>query len=231
METSKIISIHQPNYIPWIGYFYKISKADVFVFHDDVQFSKKGMHNYHYIRTSDGPFRLKIPVEEKHGYKINEVRTRDELDWKAKHLKILETNYRQAKFFDEIYSDFSMLLQKDYPTLAILNSSIIAFFCKKFNINTLLINASDLNLYTTREEKVIDIVKALNGSVYYSGTGAMVYQKEENFSAKGIVLKYSDYKPFEYPQLWSPFDTNVTILDFLMNCGYRWDIVLDHQTS
>jgi hypothetical protein len=92
-QTGKIVSIHQPNYIPWLGYFYKIAQADIFVFLDDVQFSNQGMQNYHYIKTPQGPFRRKIPVKKTFGENINQVLINNDLDWRKKHLKTIEVNY------------------------------------------------------------------------------------------------------------------------------------------
>ena len=229
MNNEKIIGIHQPNYIPWLGYFYKIYKSDVFVFHDDVQFSKKGMHNFHYIQTAGGPFRLKIPVIESHGDLINEVITKDELGWKRNHLKIIEVNYKSARFFKQVFIDYEELISKNYNTLSLMNISLIQFICKKLGVALNCVTASDLKLTSKKEEKVIDIVKTLNGTIYYSGTGARSYQNEDNFLSRGIKLKYSDYMPFIYPQLYEPFNSNVSILDYLMNCGYDWDRVLKNQ--
>jgi hypothetical protein len=225
------ISIHQPNYIPWLGYFYKIAESDIFVFLDDAQYSNKGMHNYHYIKTPQGPFRLKIPVKESFGDKINTVCSRDEMGWKEKHLKILSANYKKAKFFHEIYNDFENLLNKSYLNIAVQNATIIKFFCRKLGIKTNFIEASSLNISTTRQERIIDICKALKGNIYCSGSGAKEYQKEEDFVQDGLILKYSEFKPFVYPQLWGAFQSNVTIIDYLMNCSYDWSRVLIAQSN
>ncbi|MGD2035698.1 MAG: WbqC family protein [Bacteroidales bacterium] len=225
------ISIHQPNYIPWLGYFYKIAISDTFVFLDDAQFSNHGMHNYHYIKLSNGSFRLKIPVKQSMGDKINEVTTKDELGWKEKHLKIIETNYKRTRFFDQVYNDFSELLKVPYSNIAKQNEAVIKFYCEKLGIKTKFVVASDLSITSTQEERILDICSALDGDLYYSGTGAKAYQKEENFTKRGIGLKYAEYKPFEYPQLWGEFQANVTIIDYLMNCGYDWDRVMKYQKS
>jgi hypothetical protein len=230
-NQSKIISIHQPNYIPWLGYFYKIAISDIFVFLDDAQFSNHGMHNYHYIKTPAGSFRLKIPVKQSLGDKINEVVTKDELGWKEKHLKTLETNYKSAQYFDEIFNDFASLIKIPYSNIALQNEAIIQFYCGKLDIKTKFIKSSSLNISSTQEERIIDICKALNSDVYYSGIGAKAYQKEENFSKNGIILKYAEFQPFEFSQLWGPFQANVTIIDYLMNCGYDWAKVLDSQNK
>lgn len=225
-----IVSTHQPNYIPWLGYFYKIAQSDIFVFLDDVPFSNHGMHNYHYIKTPQGSFRLKIPVKGSQGDKINTICTQDELGWKEKHLKNLTANYKRSQFFDEVYSDFKGLINIQYPNIALQNEIIIKFICKKLGIKTHFIEASSLNINSTREERIIEICCRIKGDVYYSGTGAMAYQKEENFEEKGVILKYTEFKPFEYYQLWGSFQPNVTIIDYLMNYGYDWERVLKSQS-
>ena len=225
----KIISVHQPNYIPWLGYFYKISQSDCFVFLDDAQYSNEGMHNFHYIKIHQGPLRLKIPVQQTLGDKIREVRAKDELGWKAKHLKLIETYYYKAKFFEEIFSDLNKLLLREYSSLSELNSEIIKSFCVKLGIKSEFINASDLGISSAKEEKILDICSMLKADIYYSGTGARSYQKEEDFVKRGIQLRYSEFKPFEYVQQWSGFCKNISVIDYLMNYGYDWENVLRHQ--
>lgn len=222
------IAIHQPNYIPWLGYFYKIWQADVFVFLDDVQYSNKGMHNYHYLKTPQGLFRLKIPVKQSFGDKINEVTTKDEFGWKEKHLKIIETNYKKSRYFEEVFSDFQILLQRPYVNLAEMNIVVIKFFCGKLKINCNFIKSSDLSVKGNKTEKIIGICKNLGATTYYSGQGARIYQSEEAFFAEGIKLEYSEYLPIHYQQLWDrKFQSNVTVLDFLMNHGYDWNYIIE----
>lgn len=225
----KTISIHQPNYIPWLGYFYKIYQSDCFVFLDDAQFSNEGMHNFHYIKTPNGRLRLKIPVHQTLGDRIIDVRTKDELNWKTKHLSLIKANYMKARFFPEVFSDFKNLLLQDYKSLSGMNASIIRLFCDKLGIKVEFINSSDLKIFSAKEEKILDLCAALKAEVYYSGTGARIYQKEENFKNRGIKLRYSEFSPFTYEQRWDGFCSNVTILDYLFNCGYDWGNVLRHQ--
>jgi hypothetical protein len=227
----KRIAIHQPNYIPWLGYFYKISQADYFVFLDDVQYSNNGMHNYHYLKTSKGPVKIKIPVFQTLVDKINEVKVKDELNWRDNHLNLLMANYRNADNFDEIYADFQILLNEKDSFLSLLNIKIIKYICNKLAINSKFINSSSLNINSTNEGRIIDICNTLGCEIYYSGIGAKAYQKEEHFERNGIELRYSDYKIFSYNQQYSGFQSNVTIMDFLMNCGYNWDMVLEYQTK
>lgn len=226
---SRIIAVHQPNYIPWLGYFYKIYQSDIFVFLDDAQFSNQGMHNYIYIKTSSGSARLKYPVQQSLGDKINMVRPKDELGWKEKHLTMLKSNYQEAKYFKEVYNDYKELILKEYLNISSLNIALIKSFSEKLGIKTEYINSSDLIINSSKEDKIIDICSKLDATIYYSGTGAKVYQKEENFNSSGIELRYSVFTPFHYPQLWDGFQSNITALDFFMNCGYDWERVLNNQ--
>lgn len=226
-----IVSIHQPNYIPWLGYFYKIYQSDIFVFLDDVQYSNKGMHDFHYIKNPQGRFRLKIPVKANFGDQIIDVRLNNDINWKENHLKQIEVNYKKAPYFGSIFSDLQSIYLENDLSLSDFNSRLIKHISGKLEIETKFINSSELNIKTGKEEKVIDIVSALNGTVYYSGTGAADYQKEADFTSRGIELRYSAFKPFKYPQFWGEFESNVSVLDYLMHCGYDWQRILDNQLN
>ena len=218
-----IISIHQPDYIPYMGYFYKIAQSDVFVFLDDAQFSSDNMHHWNRIKTPQGECRLKIPVENKLGYKINQVRTKDELNWKEKHLKTIEMNYSKALYFKDIFPQIKEIILSTYTSLADQNIAINMFICKGFCLNKKFISSSELGINTTKETRVIDICKALGGTKYISGNGAKAYQINEHFEQRNLELVYTDYKPFEYLQVWKEFTPNMSILDYIFNCGFDWD--------
>ncbi len=228
---TKIIAIHQPNYLPWLGYFYKISQSDVFVFLDDVQFSNQGMHNYTYLKTANGPYRLKYPVNQKFGDTIKQVSSKDQLDWKKKHLDTIVLNYKKAPYFEEAFEDYKQILIQEYQDIVDMNTTFIFFYANKMGINTKFVRSSELNIESNRTEKIIDICKALDGNVYYSGTGAKAYQTNEEYDSQGIELRYSVFSPVEYPQLWNEFQSNVSALDYFMNCGYDFTRILKEQKS
>lgn len=227
MSENKILATHQPNYIPWLGYFFKISQCDIFVYLDDVQFSKKGAHNYHYIKTPEGSVKLKIPVKHAYTDPINKVITNDHGGWKQRHLDLLETTYREAPHFDEVMQGFKPVLLQDYPNLSELNKAIIQWVVDQFGIKTEFVCSSELDINTKSEERILDICTKLGATVYYSGKGAKAYQNEENFTARGLELVYDHYSPKPYPQMHEGFQENVTILDYLMNCGFDWQYIAD----
>ena len=216
-----VISIHQPDYIPYWGYFYKISRCDKFVFLDDCQFSSDNMHHWNKVKTAQGELRLKVPVENKFGDFINSVRTRDELGWKKKHLKTIEMNYTKAPYFKEYFPKFSELINEDYKTIADMNISINKWICSGFGFAPEFYRSSELDIHTVNEERVIDICVLLGGDEYISGNGARAYQVDEHFLERGVKLTYTDYHPFEYKQLWGEFIPNMSIVDYIFNCGFE----------
>lgn len=215
-----IVSIHQPDYIPYLGYFYKLAKSDVFVFLDDCQYSNNNYHNWNIVKSPQGSLRLKIPVEQHMGDLITEVRTKDALNWKEKHLKSIEMFYKKAPYYDEVMSLLRSVLLVDYQNIADLNVAIICTICEKFGFQTKLFRSSDLKIESTREERVLDICSHFGATEYISGMGASVYQKEKDFNARGIKLTYTDYEPITYPQLWGEFIPNMSVVDYIMNVGF-----------
>lgn len=224
-----IVSIHQPNYLPFLGYFYKVYQSDVFVFLDDVQYINDGLTNWNRIKTPQGECRLKIPVNQHFGDSINNVQTRDELKWKEKHLKTILMNYKKANYFDTVFPMLTDILLKDYSSISELNIAINTWIIKQFGFAAQIINSSKLNINSKKEQRVIDIVSCLGGTKYISGNGAKAYQDPNHFKERGITLEYSDYKAIEYPQLWGKvgFVPNLSVLDYIMNCGFDWgDVVM-----
>lgn len=222
-----IASIHQPDYVPYLGYFYKISRADRFVFLDDCQFSNDNMHNWNRIKTPQGECRLKIPVEHHFGDNINVVRTRDELKWKQKHLKTIEMNYLRSPYFREIFPELELLVNAEYKNIADMNIAINVWISKKFGFKAEFSRSSEMDIDSVNEERVIEICKKIGADEYISGNGARAYQKEEHFTEKGVKLTYTDYKAVKYPQLWGEFLPNMSVLDYIFNCGFDWERVLN----
>ncbi|MDD4689395.1 MAG: WbqC family protein [Eubacteriales bacterium] len=218
-----IVSIHQPDYIPYIGYFYKIAQSDIYVFLDDAQFSNDNMHHWNKIKTPQGECRLKIPVEYRFGDSINQVRTKNELKWREKHLKTIEMNYSRAKCFKDVFPQFKEMVMEEYDSLASMNIAINRFICDGFSLKPQFFRTSEMDIYTAKEERVIDICLAVDGTTYLSGNGARAYQVDEHFSNRGVILQYISYHPFEYKQLWKEFIPNLSILDYLFNYGFDWN--------
>ncbi len=215
-----IVAIHQPNFLPWIGYFYKILKCDTFVFLDNVQYTKNSFINRNKIKTSQGELWLTVPVTFSFGQKILEVRINNNSDWRKKHLKTFELNYKKASFFEEIYEMIkNVYYEDDWLYLADLNIALILTISDYLGIKRKFIKASELEAEGKSTELLISIVKKLNGDVYLSGFGGAKYQEETAFEESGIKLLYYDFQHPIYKQLWGDFIPNLSVIDLLFNCG------------
>ena len=208
------VAIHQPNYLPWMGYIEKIANSDIFVFFDDVQYSNQGGHNRNLIKTTNGKLFLTVPVEQHFGDKINEVRTKDELGWKTKHLNTITSYYKKAPYYHVVYPMMEELLGESYQNIAQMNEAILVSWSRAFGFKT------EFAIMGHRESKVIDICCLLGADCYLSGHGARSYQVEEHFTKRGIQLQYQSYETLVYPQLWGEFIPNLSALDYIMNCGF-----------
>lgn len=229
MLENKVIAIHQPDYIPWLGFYYKVAHSDQFVYLDDAQYSNEADHNVNSIKTPQGKFRIKIPVEQHLGDLINKVRTRDELHWKDKNLKTIEMNYKKATYFNEFFPKYSEILMRNYTSIAELNISLNQMILEGFGIDKPYVRTSEMSIHSVREDRILEICARLNATEYLSGNGARVYQNKKNFTKAGIKLTYLDYKPIEYKQIWNQngFLSCMSVIDYIFNCGFDWKYVED----
>lgn len=217
----EVVSIHQPCYIPYLGIFYKIWQSDKFVFLDDAQYSNGYVFDWNRIKTPQGECRLKVPTARIFGQKLTEVTPKDFLEWKDKHLKTIQMNYKKAPHFSEVFSDFSDCILSEYGSLAELNMATMKLFVDKFGWNIPVYCSSEMHLESRAEARVIEIVHHVGGDTYLSGTGGRNYQSEDHFTNAGINLVYSDFRPLEYRQQWGSFLPNMSVLDYCMNEGYE----------
>lgn len=218
-----ILASHQSDFFPYMGYFYKIFLSDVFVLSDDVQYSKKGRHNYNEILTSDGPLRFTLPIHY-HVANLNEIKIAADNRTIEKMLKTLRQAYSKAKHFNDVYPTIEVLLSQA-PTaknLAEFNSMCIQRIATKFGMyDKFFIHSSFLKLQERKDARIIEMCKKLNASAYISGTGAKDYHIEGDYRKNGIDLVYSDYEPIRYSQVGKGFVENMSVIDYVMNCGFK----------
>ena len=226
MEKNKIVSIHQPNYIPWIGYFYKIFKSDYFVILDVVQYPRgKSFAARNKIKTSNGVTFLTIPVSipkgEEGKVKYTNVKFAD-IKWKRKHLKTIEMNYKKTKYFDDIFPLFKNIVEP-VENFTEMNIELIKMVNQYLNIDTIIVKLSKLlDEFGQKTQLIIDICKKLDVNVYLSGTGGgKDYNKEDLLNKNEIKLEYSDFQNPTYSQLWGGFESHLSIIDLLFNEGKR----------
>ena len=223
----QVLASHQPDFFPWMGYFYKIFQSDMFVFSDNVQYSKSGRHNYNLILTQNGPLRLTMPIHY-HPINLNELEIAIDEKYIWKTLKTLQMAYSKAPHFAEAYPVIERLYLESprHKSLASFNLECILTFCRLFELSgdecdRMFYLSSELDLKNRRDARIIEMCKLLNAKAYLSGTAAKDYHIEEDYQNNGIELIYSDYEPVVYPQVGSPQSINMCSIDYVMNCGFE----------
>ena len=225
LEKGKLIlASHQPDFFPWMGYFYKIFQSDVFVFSDNVQYSKSGRHNYNQILTGNGPMKFTLPIHY-HPVNLNELQIAADEYVVEKMLKTIRQEYCKAAHYEEAYPVIEKLIRLATvcDSLAEFNMQTIWTLCHKFGLNKgrLFYISSNLELHNRRDARIIEMCEYLGASAYYSGVAAKDYHIEEDYRAHGIDLIYSDYEPVVYPQVGKRSAINMCVIDYVMNCGFE----------
>lgn len=217
----KKVAVIQSNYIPWKGYFDIIHDADVFVFHDDLQYTKNDWRNRNKIKTPNGTTWLTIPVGVDQRRLICEV-TLPNAAWQKEHWNKIQNAYRAAPFFS-LYRDFFefVYLEKKWGWLSELNQFLIQHLAREFlGLRAEFHDSREYALTETRLDRLLELLNKVGADVYISGPSAASYIQPERFAQAGIQLVYKDYSGYpEYPQLYPPFEHAVSILDLLFQVG------------
>jgi hypothetical protein len=216
-----IFAVHQPQYLPWLGYFHKIAKSEFFLFLDDVQYKKREFQNRNQIKTPNGPLWLTVPVLTKGAYDQNimDVKIDPTERWAQSHWKSIEINYRKAPYFEEHAAFFRELYQKEWLSLMDVSMEIIKYVLKYLEIQTPHAMSSEYKVSTQSTERIIDLAKKCAADTYYSGSGGKAYMDESLFEKNGIKLVYQHYEHPVYDQLHGEFKPYMSIIDLLFNCG------------
>ena len=221
------LSVHQPQYIPWLGYFDKIAKSDCFVFLDEVQYKHREFQNRNKIRTKNGWIWLSVPVESKGKgrQRIRDIKIDDTFPWQHKHKGSLETWYGRAPFFKEHFPVFQEIFEKKWEKLKDLNVYIIEYILKILNIKTPIYYESGLDIKSTKTDRIIEICRKLKADTYFSGIGGRQYLEEDRIKRAGLDLVYQEFRHPIYKQQFmkskSDFIPYLSIIDLLFNEGQK----------
>ena len=215
----KILSIRQPGYLPFIGFFKKIQATDVFVFLDDVQYTRSDFDNRNKIRIQDDSMWLTIPIFNKTGQTLNEVKIDYSKKWVSKHKSSIEYNYEKAPYFEEYWKDIELILDKSWEKLIDLNMELINYFITKLEINTKTVFSSELNINKTGSEKLLEICKDLQVDTYLSGEFGRNYLDINLFQQENIKVIFEKFEHPTYDQTFDGFVQNMSIIDLLFNEG------------
>ena len=220
----KTIAIIQPSFIPWRGYFSFFNQCDVFVFYDDVQYDKHGWRNRNQIKTHSGLQWVSVPVLTK-GHstqKILEAKIDYTINWQDKVLKSIRNAYIKAPHFENYFPCVQAIISKKWDTISNLDIALTTEIAQLFEIKCSFHKSSDIDIPQdfSKVRRLIHICQHFGANQYLSGPSAKDYIDAENlFPNFKIELKYISYDFPIYEQLHGEFQSSVSILDLLFNCG------------
>jgi hypothetical protein len=216
-----LISIQQPEYFPWLGFFDKILSVDKVVFLDNVQFKKRYFENRNKIRTFDGWVWVMTPVLTKSRFKqkIEDVMIDNSQPWQRKITSTLAQNYQSSPFWTEGGEQLCELISKRWERLVDFNLAIIDFFMEKLEIKRDYCLASSLETKCNSSQLILEICRKMNASQYLSGRDGRNYLDEKSFITSNIEVMYQDFKHPAYSQFHGQFMPNMSIADLYFNHG------------
>jgi hypothetical protein len=215
------VAIHQPNYLPYLGFFHKLSLADTFVIMDDTQYDKK-FTNRNKIKVPGNWIWLTVPINKKHKFVANKiVEINNEENWQSDHLQKINRSYANSKFFKKNYKTFfEKIYSKKWDHLFTLNYELIIQLINWLDIKIEVIKESELNIKGNSTERLVNISKEIGAETYVSGIGGKEYMNEKLFETNNIKIEYQNFECPIYKQVFnSEFIPNLSIIDLLFNMG------------
>lgn len=217
-----LLSINQPAYLPWLGYYDRIARSDIHVVLDHVQFEKNSMINRNKVRTQQGWCWLTVPVKTKGHFGnlgINKLEIGDVTGWSTKHLKTIHACYAKAKYYQRYINYFDELLNRDWPVLNPLLKDINSYILDQLGIRTKIVYSSDFDYSASKSKLLLQICQQFSADSYLSGPYGRDYLDKKLFNEAGIDVIYQDYSHPVYSQVYPGFESHMSIIDLLFNHG------------
>jgi len=214
-----IVFVHQPEYIPWLGFFDKLARCDIYVIYDDAQYQHGGFHNRNRVRTEQGWGWLTVPIIHGHPQTIKEVKIAGD-EWRNKQLNTITSLYQKTPYFKEYYPTIKEALSFDHELLIGLNLHLIKAIADILGIKVTMMRSSEFPYAgAEKNEKLVSMCKFLGADTYLSGSGGRNYIKEAFFNQSNIKVQWHSYVHPTYRQRFEGFEPNMSIIDLLFNMG------------
>jgi len=226
------VAIHQPNYLPYSGFFHKLSLVDTLVLMDNTQYDKK-FTNRNKIIVPNGWIWISVPIKKEHKFSLNRmVEINNDIDWKENHLEKLQKSYANSNFFHLYKNYFQKLYKKNWDFLFELNYEILKKIIELLGLNIKIIKESELEVQGKSTQRLVNICNSINADTYVSGIGGKDYIDTTLFEKNKINLEYQKFSHPDYPQHFSnSFIPNLSIIDALANLGPKTMKVLTNQSN
>ena len=219
-----IVTIHQPEHLPWLGLYNKIAKADTFVVLDSVQYEKNYFQNRNRVLGSNGVQWMTVPVEISNHMNGTIAETKISAanpKWRTKYLQTVKQSYGKYEYFNEVFPILEAAFDLESEYLYDLNMGILKGFADAMDIHPQYVRASDLKVEGLKSDLILNICKATNATTYIAGPSGRDYLDLDSFKVSNIVVKFNDYNHPAYPQKRTEsFVSHLSSLDLFMNCGF-----------
>lgn len=221
-----IITIHQPEHLPWLGFFNKLSKAELFVILDHVQFEKNYFQNRNQIIGTNGVQYIGIPTVASGrmagSIQTTEIALEAKPNWKNKYINTIKLSYSKYPFFDEVFPILEQTLSIDTKYICDINIAIIKAFADKLGFYPQYVRSSELDIRGSKSELILNICKKVGATTYIAGPSGRDYLDLDSFKVNNIKVVFNDYTHPVYQQMKSKdFVPYMSSLDLFMNCGFR----------
>ncbi len=220
---TKTVVIHQPDFLPYVGFFDRFLHSDVYLILDHVQFvsgTSKAWTHRDRIKTPKGAQWLTLSVRKSpRDTPINEVELSAEVDWRSANLRLIEANYSRAPFYREVMPYIEQLYATPAVLLADFNIKSIELLMELLDVVRPMVRSSELSPVGASNELLIDLLRKLGASHYLSGVGARAYMNEQLFLDNGIQVIWQQFNHPVYQQQFGDFEPYLSAIDMLFNCG------------
>lgn len=215
-----IAVVLQPGYLPWLGFFDQVRRADFFIYLDDVQFDKNGWRNRNRVKAPGGPVWLTVPVRAGGSPRLDAIAIDSHQPWARKHVATLTQLYARAPFARRYLPELSdLLLGQTWDNLLELDLAVTARLLAWLGLERRILRASDLRVEGERSERLLNFCRRVGADHYLSGAAARSYLDVPLFEAAGITVEWQDYAHPVYPQMHGPFVPFLSTIDLILNCG------------
>jgi hypothetical protein len=218
------VAIHQPHYLPWLGYVAKWAAADRFIFLDTVQYEKNGWQNRNRIKTTQGPQWLTVPVHARRQTAISDVAVDAAQPWAARHLRAIELAYARAPHFSRYHDGLGALYARAWDRLAPLAAASAEWLARAFGVTAPVTLASTFalgpaSLGADASARLVALCRAVDADTYLAGRDGARYMDLARFRAAGIAVEAQEYTHPVYAQLHGEFVPSLSALDLLLMHG------------
>jgi hypothetical protein len=214
-----IVSAHQPSYLPWLGYFHKVSLCDKFVYFDHVAQSKKDFTTRNKIKTSQGEMWLTVPVSKEDSNRICDLAIDNTSSWKRVHIKSIKNCYSKTSHFEEYFPRLEELYSKKYENFSDMNFDLTNLLFEFLGMKVDMVRSSELEIEGSKNEGIFELMEKLDSDKLVFGQHGKDYVVKEEYAAKNIEYYFQDYKHPQYEQKFGEFLPYMSVLDLLFNCG------------